>query len=246
MKLCKNCSTENSDDSGYCRKCGQPLGDETGAEVPESQPQKAHRNRWVIVSLVVLLVVAVICVGAFALLAGKRSSLLAALQPLPTQTDTPLPPTDTPLPTGTSTPTRVPPTKTPTVTPTFLDQQSWRVPQYPGSVIWADDAYTNSDVADFVAEIAHVNAVKEPYYWDLYGLPNDTRFADIENYFKPLETGKGMMVGNDDQWMTVGGHDTFLLSFFSSYDANATYIYMEFWPHATGYDAQLLIFYVNP
>jgi hypothetical protein len=195
-----------------------------------------------------LLIVVVIGVGIFALFTGKGSSLLAALQPKPTQTNTntPLPPTDTPRPTSTSTPTRVPPTRTPTVTPTLLDQQSWRVPQYPGAQIWADDAYTSSDIADFVAEIAHVNAVKEPYYWDLYGLPNDTRFADIENYFKPLETGKGLMVANDDQWMTVGGHDTFLLSFFSSYDKNATYIYMQFWPHASGYNAQLLIFYVNP
>jgi hypothetical protein len=141
----------------------------------------------------------------------------------------------------------VPPTKTPTVTPTLLDQQSWRLPQFPGANFVSDDAYIYSDdVSNFVAEIAHNNAVKEPYYWSLYLLPNDTRFADIENFFTPLETGKGMIKGEDEQGITVGGDDTFLLSFLSGYDKNASIVYMEFWPHVTNYQAQLLIFYVNP
>jgi len=244
MRLCENCSTENADDAVYCKKCGQLMDGSTDDAAP--QEKKGSSNRWITILIAALVVVCLAGVGAAALLIGKVGPLIAAYQVQPTRTSTPLPSTDTPLPTNTLTPTVVLATDTPVVVPTLLDQQSWRLPQFHGATFVADDAYTRSDIAAWVADIAHNNAVKEPYYWDLYLLPNDTRFADVENYFIPLETGKGMIKGEDEQGVTVAGNDTFLLSFFSSYDKDASVIYMEFWPHVTSYNAQLLIFYVNP
>jgi hypothetical protein len=159
--------------------------------------------------------------------------------------------------TATDIPIRQTVTLYPTKTATIIDvippteiaataSQSWRIKDYPGSVLWATDSSTDTDTINWVESLARNNAIPQPYYWSWYQLPQSTRFADIEDYFKPIASEMKYRLGQDEQWNTNTGSDTFLLSFLKGSDQDTSMISMEFWSHTTSYDAQLLIFYVNP
>jgi hypothetical protein len=243
MKKCTNCFYEDPDDALFCSHCGKPfsiqspnknkIDHQSNLDEKKENSRNTNRGCWISFGIIALIV------SAIALSISISNNVSTNYK--------------SPAFTATSRPVNVYLTKTattvviirPTATP-YIASQSWRIKDYPGAVLEASDSYTNSNYTKSVEMFARNHAISPPYYWNWYQLPQNTRFADIEDYFKPLATEMRFRIGEDEQWATTTGDDIFLLSFLQGYGKKASYIYMEFWPYTTSYDAQLLIFYVNP
>jgi hypothetical protein len=153
-----------------------------------------------------------------------------------------------------STPTKSPPKQTDTpwpkplnYTPTPLyGNQSWRLELIPTGNKIADDQYTNSGWDDLINGHARNLAIASPFFWEFSELPDQTRYAEIEDYYIKAAQKHGYKLGNSVQGVTRDGQNTYLLTFVKGSGTNASRIVLEFWAKTPDYPATLMILYSNP
>jgi hypothetical protein len=144
-----------------------------------------------------------------------------------------------------SSPTKV---NYPTQTSGYLSfaSQDWRFDVIEGGEKIGDDASVNREWQDSIAVHARNLAVGNPYYWEEIKLPDNTRYADIEDYYGKIAKDHGYKLGRSEQGMTVAGGETYLLTFVRGSGKNASRVVLEFWPKAGNFNADMIIIYSNP
>lgn len=183
--------------------------------------------------------------------------LFTACQPnAPAKQDNSTSPTQmaTSTPEPSSTPTKSPPKvtntpwpKPPNFTPTPpYGNQSWRFEMIPTANRIVDDQYTNSDWDDFINGQARNLAVASPFFWEYAELPDQTRYAEIEDYYIKTAQKHGYKLGNSVQGVTKAGQNTYLLTFVKGSGVDASRVVLEFWAKTPDYPANLMILYSNP
>ena len=153
-----------------------------------------------------------------------------------------------------SMPTKSPPkqTDTPRLTPPIYTpsspygNQSWRFEMIPTGNRIVDDQYTNSDWDDFINGQARNLAVASPFFWEYAELPDQTRYAEIEDYYIKIAQKHGYKLGNSVQGVTKAGQNTYLLTFVKGSGVDASRVVLEFWAKTPDYPANLMILYSNP
>jgi hypothetical protein len=132
-------------------------------------------------------------------------------------------------------------------TNTPYQNQSWRLPLMEDAELWEDDGYFNKDDLEWIKITATNLAIPSPYYWDWVGLPY-IRYADALNYYRGIIEPRGYKLVQSEQGFDAYGYsDTYLIEF-TKYISNTktSKIVIEFWEKTADYDAQVIIFYVNP
>lgn len=125
--------------------------------------------------------------------------------------------------------------------------ESWRLLWYPSATFLADDVVTSDEWDDFAAGMARNLAIPEPYYWEYLQVPDDTRYADIEEYYIDEATQEhDYKLAQTQQYVTKGGDDTYILTFTKGKGDSASRIVIQFWPKTKDFPAALMVFYVNP
>ncbi len=125
--------------------------------------------------------------------------------------------------------------------------ESWRLLWYPSATFLADDVVTSDEWDDFAAGMARNLAIPEPYYWEYLQVPDDTRYADIEEYYIDEATKEhDYKLAQTQQYVTKGGDDTYILTFTKGKGDSASRIVIQFWPKTKDFPAALMVFYVNP
>jgi hypothetical protein len=136
----------------------------------------------------------------------------------------------------------------PTSTPAFVpfSNQEWRFSVIEGGNKIGDDASADQDWQDNIAVHARNLAVGDPFYWEEITLPDNTRYADIQDFYLREAKNHGYKLGRSEQGVTVVGGDTYLLTFVRGSGKNASRVILEFWPKSGNQQADLMIIYSNP
>jgi hypothetical protein len=135
-----------------------------------------------------------------------------------------------------------------TVIPSNRSQnQVWRLPLMNDATFWQDDKIFIDDDLEWVKITARNLAIPSPYYWEWIGLPV-IRYADALKYYRGIIEPKGYkMVQSEQGFNAYGYSNTYIIEFTKYISSSKTSkIVIEFWEKTSDYDAQVLIFYVNP
>jgi hypothetical protein len=116
----------------------------------------------------------------------------------------------------------------------------------PNGLKVGDDHSADQEWKDYVQSQAINLSVVMPYFWDEIRLPDPTRYVEVREYYIKTAQEHGYQLGRDEQGETVGGENTYLMTFYQGFDLTDPRVVLEFWPKTAEYDAFMLIFYSNP
>ena len=92
--------------------------------------------------------------------------------------------------------------------------EPWRMPPMDGAELVVNDAQTDPQWEETIAMHAANLAIPAPYFYEVFALPEGTRYADARTHFTKVMGGMGYRVTRDDQ----GKDNIYLLTFVA--DAN--------------------------
>jgi hypothetical protein len=109
-----------------------------------------------------------------------------------------------------------------------------------------DDQTVGQDWQDSINHQARNLAVPSPFFWEEINLPDQTRFAEVQDYYLKIAQNHGYKLGRSEQGTTRAGQNTYLLTFVKGSGEEASRVILEFWSKTSTYPAFMLILYSNP
>jgi hypothetical protein len=171
---------------------------------------------------------------------AEQPTVANATQVLPTSTQAPQP--------TATVEKKVEPTETPvenTATPTEPAANSRFVPIYPSNTFHIDSDEADKSWGDFINSLARNQAIPTPFEWQLAEFPDETRWAEIYDYFKNELLDKGWSITSDGgDWITIaGGNQMYVGGFIKKEADHREKISILFYPKSKDYKSFYVIFY---
>jgi uncharacterized RDD family membrane protein YckC len=129
------------------------------------------------------------------------------------------------------------PTSQPTIT-----LESWRLSQMEKAVLFVTDKSKDQKMDAIIAQEAISLQIPQPYYWEIYKIPDNTRYNDVRNYFLNAASPRNYKNMVNEVKLPNGAY-LFVLEHVISSQSK---IYLEFSPSGENQPAAILIIYLNP
>ena len=78
---------------------------------------------------------------------------------------------------------------------------SWRIPPPPGAELVGDDTSDDLALEEIVAARAKELAIPVPYFWEMYDLPEGTRYPEVRTHYNESMIEQMYKMASDKQWM---------------------------------------------
>ncbi|MDR3574078.1 MAG: hypothetical protein P4L50_09460 [Anaerolineaceae bacterium] len=114
----------------------------------------------------------------------------------------------------------------------------WRFPPMAKAEAYTTDHDRDVPTDEFVASVAKFLSVPQPYQWDLYGMPSETIFSTVRDYYASLALSGGFRVGED----RADDQGAYILTLYKN-SPTVQRVYVQFWEKTDQSPALIMVIY---